>query len=83
MEGNERVNAVTVEDIVVFRTDAQAADPCLWAHELVHVQQYERMGVEAFAALYATRFDELENPAYAYEHKVCEDLKRHPAAGPD
>ncbi|MDB5366158.1 MAG: hypothetical protein JWM77_2085 [Rhodospirillales bacterium] len=76
MNGNGHVAAVTVDDIIVFRGDNDAANPCLWAHELVHVQQYETLGVERFALLYATRFNEIESPAYDYEQKVCAHLKR-------
>jgi hypothetical protein len=76
MQRNAHVAAVTVDDIIVFRSDEDAANPCLWAHELVHVQQYGAMGVERFAFLYAIRFNDIESPAYEYEQTVCERLKR-------
>jgi hypothetical protein len=79
IENNAALNAVTVGDIILFRGEAQAADPCIWAHELVHVLQYDRMGVDAFAAAYATRFDEIERPAYDYQRDVCEALRERAA----
>jgi uncharacterized protein DUF4157 len=43
---------VTLIDVIIFRDEQQAADPVLWAHELTHVEQYDRLGVEAFAVQY-------------------------------
>jgi hypothetical protein len=36
--------AVSLGDVIVFRDAAIAADPVIWAHELAHVQQYDRWG---------------------------------------
>ncbi len=58
-------NAVTLIDVIVFRDEHQAADPVLWAHELTHVEQYERLGVEAFAAQYLQQGWMLEQEASA------------------
>jgi hypothetical protein len=44
--------AVTLIDLIVFRDAEVALDPVIWAHELAHVRQYDRMGVAAFARLY-------------------------------
>src|SRR5579863_10422084 len=56
--------AITLEDVVVFRNLQDGADPVLWSHELTHVLQYRRLGVEAFAAIYASPgFDALEQEA--------------------
>ena len=35
--------AVTLGDVIIFRDAQRAADPLLWAHELTHVEQYERL----------------------------------------
>jgi hypothetical protein len=40
--------AVTLGDVIIFRDAQYAADPILWAHELTHVEQYERLGIPAF-----------------------------------
>jgi hypothetical protein len=46
--------AVTVNDIIVFNTDpgSYASHANWWAHELTHVLQYQRWGIEKFAYLY-------------------------------
>jgi hypothetical protein len=58
-------NAVTLIDVIIFRDEQQAADPLLWAHELTHVEQYDRLGVEAFAAQYLQQAWVLEQEAVA------------------
>jgi hypothetical protein len=58
-------NAVTLIDVIIFRDEQQAADPLLWAHELTHVEQYDRLGVEAFAAQYLQQAWVLEQEARA------------------
>jgi hypothetical protein len=64
--------AMTLGDVILFRDERAAqTDLKLWAHELTHVMQYQRWGIEGFAAHYiedsaaveqeardnATRFD--------------------------
>lgn len=51
--GSERVVAVTLGDVIVFRSDADAENLHLWAHELVHVEQIRRLGIQSFARAYA------------------------------
>jgi hypothetical protein len=53
LEANGNVNAITVDNIIIFQNDQDASDPGLWAHELVHVTQYRNMGIDGFAALCA------------------------------
>ena len=43
-------------------TDAQE-DVELWAHELTHVNQYEELGIEAFALGYVRDFSNIESEA--------------------
>lgn len=49
--GNNENHAVTVDDIIVFynQPDTFLGDTCHWIHELVHVDQFRRWGVEEFA----------------------------------
>lgn len=44
-------HAVTVDDIIVFHHDPGSynASICHWTHELLHVDQYRRWGIEDFA----------------------------------
>lgn len=58
-------HAVTLIDVIIFRDAQQAADPLLWAHELTHVEQYDRLGVDAFARQYLEQAWVLEDEALA------------------
>ena len=57
-------DAVTLGDVILFR-DARAAhtDAKLWAHELTHVMQYERWGIEGFAQHYLRDYEAVEREA--------------------
>jgi hypothetical protein len=44
--------AITLDDVIVFRTLDLVQDRELWVHELMHVYQYERWGVYGFAHRY-------------------------------
>jgi hypothetical protein len=60
--------AITMMDVVIFRSDDLANDGALWAHELYHVQQYRKWGVFGFAKRWvddASVSGPLEAPAYA------------------
>ncbi|MDF0732014.1 DUF4157 domain-containing protein [Pseudomonas entomophila] len=73
---NPDVNAVTLIDTVIFRRTQDAEDNvALWAHELKHVQQYQQLGVEAFAQRYTRDYNALEGPAYAIEAEVAKALR--------
>lgn len=58
-------NAVTLVDLVIFRTADGANNPALWAHELTHVMQYRNWGVDNFGVRYARDANAVERPAYA------------------
>jgi hypothetical protein len=45
--------AITLGDVILFKSERLAeTDLKVWAHELTHVMQYERWGVEGFAGHY-------------------------------
>jgi Domain of unknown function (DUF4157) len=45
--------AMTLGEIVLFKSEQQAkTDTKVWAHELTHVMQYQRWGIEGFADRY-------------------------------
>jgi hypothetical protein len=56
--------AVTLGDVILFR-DEQAAqtDLTLWAHELTHVMQYQRWGMDGFASHYVADSSAVEQEA--------------------
>ncbi len=47
--------AMTLREVVLFRDEKSAqTDLKLWAHELTHVLQYQRWGLDGFASRYVT-----------------------------
>jgi hypothetical protein len=60
------VEAITLIDVILFRRTADAEhNTRLWVHELTHVVQYRRWGVEAFAARYIADSSAVEREAIA------------------
>lgn len=66
--------AVTLVDVIIFRDAQYAADPLLWAHELTHVEQYERLGVADFATQYLQQSWVLEQEARTNASKIQRQL---------
>ena len=56
--------AMTLDHIIVFRDEAVAIDPVIWAHELTHVEQYERWGISGFSDRYLRNRAEVEAEAW-------------------
>jgi len=57
--------AMTLGDTIVFRDRWRAeSDLKLWAHELTHVQQYDRWGIDGFAERYVRDSKAVEQEAY-------------------
>ncbi len=73
---NPDVTAVTLMDIIVFRSPDDALNNvALWAHELKHVQQYLQWGVREFASRYTRDYTAVEAPAYAIQTQVARELR--------
>jgi hypothetical protein len=76
MQFNGRTQAITLINVVIFRSAdlATAANSlALWAHELVHVEQYRRWGVFGFAKAWVDNSADggpVEGPAYARENEA-------------
>lgn len=80
---NPDVNAVTLVDIIVFRSQDDALNNvALWAHELKHVQQYQQWGVGEYATRYTRDYNAVEAPAYEIQTQVAKAL-RASAASPE
>lgn len=80
---NHDVEAITLEDVVVFDTDEHVqSDYITWAHELTHVQQYRDRGVETFANMYVTNSWVLENEAYNRAAWVAQQVRQQGQIGP-
>ncbi len=57
--------AITLGDVVLFRDAVKAqTDLKLWAHELTHVLQYQRWGIDGFAERYVREGRTVEQEAY-------------------
>ena len=59
------VAAITLDYVIVFAygNDAQY-NAALWAHELTHVEQYQRWGIHDFAVKYVRNSNAVEKEAY-------------------
>jgi Domain of unknown function (DUF4157) len=58
--------ALALIDVIVFRDNAVAADPVIWAHELAHVHQYDGWGVPRFSRRYLRDPDAIESDAWEF-----------------
>jgi len=70
--------AVTLDQVIVFAAVAGAADPRLWAHELVHVRQYRDWGVEGFVARYLADYAAVEHEASEFRWQWMKATGRIP-----
>jgi hypothetical protein len=70
--------AITLDEVIVFSDGSRAQnDWKLWAHELVHVSQFDSMGVEGFATVYGlggVGWAGLEKQAYDYADVVEQSI---------
>ena len=62
--------AVTLGDIIVFKTRSAAKNRRLFAHELVHVDQFRQLGIHGFARRYAENPDPIEREARTKARRV-------------
>jgi Domain of unknown function (DUF4157) len=65
MQNEPNVSAVTLDDVIVFRSWDVAHDITVLVHELTHVKQYTDWGVNNFATSYVRNWHSVEDPAYA------------------
>ena len=76
-----KMGAVTLDNVIVFRGAASGLnDYESWAHELVHVSQYDSMGIDGFAFVYASPGAySLEKQAYDWQATVRDVIRKHMA----
>lgn len=67
-----KMDAITLDQTIVFRGQFEAENNWVsWSHELVHVSQYDSMGVDGFAYVYASPGAiSLETQAYRWQDTV-------------
>lgn len=71
--------AITLGDIIVFRHGSGPRDVKLWAHELAHVEQYDRWGIAKFARKYARDHGAIERDAERRADKFVSWQRRQPS----
>jgi hypothetical protein len=71
--------AVTLQDVLVFSSPRASRNLWLWAHELAHVEQYRRWGVNGFSARYAADWAGIERAASRRADAVIADIRRRRA----
>lgn len=62
--------AVTLGDVIVFKSKSASRNAGLFAHELAHVEQYRELGVGEFARRYAADPEPLEKQARGKARRV-------------
>lgn len=69
--------AVTLDDTIVFRSQEDANNLVIWAHEMQHVIQYNDAGsIEKFACAYLNDYAGIEDRATTEENKMARALDR-------
>lgn len=69
--------AITLGDVVLFKNERIAmADLKVWAHELTHVMQYQRWGIEGFADRYVRDSGAVEREAVDNANRFAAWLPR-------
>ena len=77
------IQAMTLIDVIVFQKEQDAlTNVGLWAHELIHVRQYDTWGVEEFARRYTQNHKEIEDEAYGFQAQFEQKMGTKPPTGP-
>lgn len=71
--------AVTLQDVLVFSSPDASRNLWLWAHELAHVEQYRRWGVDGFSRRYAADWAAVERAANRRADQVIAEIRRRRA----
>ena len=66
--------AVTLGEVIVFKTTSATKNRRLFAHELAHVDQYRKLGINTFARRYAENPDPIEEAARTKARRVVRRL---------
>ena len=65
-------SAITLDYVIVFKELNDALyNPTLWAHELTHVDQYQRWGIRDFSIRYLRSYQSVEREAYEAETRYA------------
>ncbi|WP_017671428.1 DUF4157 domain-containing protein [Blastomonas sp. AAP53] len=68
--------AVALNRQVVFSSERLTGNVWIWAHELAHVEQYRRMGINRFAAAYIADWRAIEREATNRANAVTAAIRK-------
>lgn len=68
--------AIALNRQVVFSITRLTENVWMWAHELAHVEQYRRMGIDRFAAAYIADWRAIEREATRRADKVTAAIRK-------
>ena len=71
--------AITLDYVIVFSNATAMQDEKLWAHELVHVMQFDSWGIEEFARRYVSDYQTVESEASEFRWQWMKNTGRLPA----
>lgn len=77
-----REGGMTLADLIVFSSETAANDLGLWAHELAHVEQFDRMGIAGFAHRYSGDWRRIEQEANTKARRIVEQTVQLASADP-
>lgn len=68
--------AIALNRQVVFSSARLTENVWMWAHELAHVEQYRRMGVDRFASAYLANWQAIEREANQRADRVTAAIRK-------
>ena len=68
--------AVALNRQIVFSSERLTQNIWIWAHELAHIEQYRRMGVNGFAAAYIADWRKIEREATQRANGVTAAIRK-------
>lgn len=68
--------AIALNRQIVFSSERLTGNVWMWAHELAHVEQYRRLGVNGFAAAYIADWRAIEREATQRANKVTAAIRK-------
>jgi hypothetical protein len=69
--------AVTLQDVIVYSHPDMVRNRTLWAHELTHALQYEKLGLADFARVYLTNHEVLEQQARENAARISREIRTY------
>lgn len=74
-------HAVTLDHVIVFFDEEASRKQSIWLHELSHVEQYRKIGLDRFSRHYVANWRKLEANTRSRTSRLMKSLRRDPAEG--